>query len=445
MYLITLEGGDGSGKGTATQMLREMVENEFTFARVSATAEPRRDHPLGMLAVEAVRTGDAGPQQEAGFFAADRLDHSHNWILPRLARGEAVISERNIHSSLVYQGLVGDLGIDRVAALNAAAMRPDLTIWLDCQPEVALKRISEGTLRMAFDKSEYFETDELQVRIRAGFQQLFEAGIPAPFDRGFVAGPLINHGSEADLRAALHAVMRRFLHQRRTPLNVDAESVERHLLYEIISASRGQRHLTGLGIDSRDSAEGWLQGSPPWRLLGHSFDLYREAWTATSEARRSEVPNTPLSQSVASIIGTLSLLPGADASELRSNLGPVRGVSIRHTHRILKFLHEQQGWVRWHKPMFGREAKRAELRPDWQAFGRLSLAIWPLRAMLVEHRRANPESAWRDLLSQTLDRGGEQADAAALATCARLAILGSGSNSSDPPTDAESLRRWYRA
>ena len=92
------------------------------------------------------------PEQEAGLFAADRVDHSHGWILPRLEVGKAVVSERNIHSSLVYQGIVGELGIDRVAHMNSAALVPDLCIWVDCDPEVALKRIESGSLRALMGK-----------------------------------------------------------------------------------------------------------------------------------------------------------------------------------------------------------------------------------------------------------------------------------------------------
>ncbi len=146
MYLISVEGGDGSGKGIATQMLADICAEEFTFTDVAVTGEPRRDHPLGQLAVEAVSTGEAGPVHEASMFAADRLDHSHAWIVPRLARGEIVISERNVHSSLVYQGIVGDLGLGEVARLNSAACVPDLCVWVDCDPEVALQRISKSAL-----------------------------------------------------------------------------------------------------------------------------------------------------------------------------------------------------------------------------------------------------------------------------------------------------------
>ena len=99
MYLFSVEGGDGSGKGLATKIVSDVLEREFSFSSVEITGEPRRDHALGRLAIDSVRKKTMTPEQEAGLFAADRLDHSHGWILPRLLEGKAVVSERNIHSS----------------------------------------------------------------------------------------------------------------------------------------------------------------------------------------------------------------------------------------------------------------------------------------------------------------------------------------------------------
>ena len=131
MYLISVEGGDGSGKGLATKVIAEVLEKEFTFTSVEVTGEPRRDHPLGRLAINSVRTKTMTPEGEAGLFAADRVDHSHGWILPRLEEGRVVVSERNVHSSLVYQGIVGGLGLEKVSHMNSAALVPDLCIWVD--------------------------------------------------------------------------------------------------------------------------------------------------------------------------------------------------------------------------------------------------------------------------------------------------------------------------
>ena len=62
MYLITVEGGDGSGKGLATKVIAEVLEKEFCFTSVDVTSEPRREHPLGRLAIDAVRTKTTTPE-----------------------------------------------------------------------------------------------------------------------------------------------------------------------------------------------------------------------------------------------------------------------------------------------------------------------------------------------------------------------------------------------
>ena len=65
MYLITIEGGDGSGKGVATKVVSEVLSKEFSFTSVEATGEPRREHPLGRLAIDAVRRKTMTPEQIA--------------------------------------------------------------------------------------------------------------------------------------------------------------------------------------------------------------------------------------------------------------------------------------------------------------------------------------------------------------------------------------------
>ena len=84
MYLFSIEGGDGSGKGLAAEIVSEILKSEFCFTSVESTAEPRRDHALGRLAIDSVRKQTLTPEEEAGLFAADRLEHSHGLILPRL-------------------------------------------------------------------------------------------------------------------------------------------------------------------------------------------------------------------------------------------------------------------------------------------------------------------------------------------------------------------------
>lgn len=448
MYLITIEGGDGSGKGIATKMLEEILENEFTFADIWTTQEPRRDHQLGKLAVEAVKTEEAGPITEASLFAADRLDHSHAWIIPRLSQGVVVLSERNVHSSLVYQGIVGEIGLPEVAKLNSAACIPDLTLWVDCDPEVALRRITKGTLREAtLDKQEYFETSEYQVKIREGYASLLggEVAMPPPFDQGVVVGPIVNDGSKKDLAKKLKGAVRAFLHRHPRPLNIDPEVVELHMLEKSLKGERGQQVLPIEDFQPKRSGEEWLAGKRPFEVFKEGFDSYTQAYRETVDERKMDVPSAPLNHTVLSIVGTLSLLPGAEVSSLRAAMGPVRMVTSRHTERMLKFLRERPGWIRTHKPMTGRDAPRSELRSDWVAFARLGLVMWPLKEKLNQWVSANPDGRWRDALSAIAGRKPDVRTEELLNHCiARMGVLGSGAQGGAPVQNISQFKKWWR-
>jgi len=81
---------------------------------------------------------------EALLFAAARREHLVQKVLPALESGKIVICDRFIHSSLVYQGIVGGLGAQRVMDLNLYAINghlPDLTLSLDIESEVGIARI----------------------------------------------------------------------------------------------------------------------------------------------------------------------------------------------------------------------------------------------------------------------------------------------------------------
>jgi dTMP kinase len=142
---IVLEGLDGAG--TTTQARRLAAALRATGRAVHVTAEPSGG-PAGQLTRLVLTKRLVGPQgQPGGFdpgalallFAADRLDHLSVEILPRLAAGEDVISDRYTLSSLAYQSLTtGDLAW--VEALNARARAPDLTLFLRVSPDIALAR-----------------------------------------------------------------------------------------------------------------------------------------------------------------------------------------------------------------------------------------------------------------------------------------------------------------
>ena len=444
MYLITIEGGDGSGKGLATKVVAEVLEKEFCFTSVEITGEPRRDHPLGRLAIDSVRQNTHTPEEEAGFFAADRVDHSHGWILPRLEEGRIVVSERNVHSSLVYQGIVGSLGVERVAQINSAALVPDLCIWVDCDPEVAMKRIQSGTLRMMSDKAEYFETTELQNAIRAGYASLLsgEVEMPIPFDMGAIIGPVSNETTEREFRRKLTLHVRKFLHSRPAPLNVDTEAVERFMLKRLIKSTMGQTVLDGLGVEPARTLNDWLDGKTPWRVLREAQEEHTSALQQVSEDERVDVPKSISAHSISAICGTLALLPSADVNELREAQGPVRAVSDSHTHKVLRFLADRSKWVNQHKSLLGRDAARHQLRDESHAFGTLSLGLWPLRKALSKWLAVNPDTHLRFAMGQIV-RSGEH-PRAVRDTIERLAILGNGRSDTSPPAGASGLVNWWQ-
>src|SRR6185436_11231684 len=117
---VTLEGLDGSGKSTQAQLLGARLEAEGVD--VVLTREPGGT-ALGEEIRELVlHGGDVAPWAEAALYAASRAQHVEEVIRPALARGATVVCDRYIDSSVAYQGIGRGLGLERVLALNLAAV-----------------------------------------------------------------------------------------------------------------------------------------------------------------------------------------------------------------------------------------------------------------------------------------------------------------------------------
>tara|TARA_B100000424_G_scaffold60050_1_gene43496 strand:+ start:1149 stop:2492 length:1344 start_codon:yes stop_codon:yes gene_type:complete len=444
MYLFSIEGGDGSGKGLAAEIVSEILQSEFCFTSVETTAEPRRNHALGRLAIDSVRKQTLSPEEEAGLFAADRLDHSHGWILPRLNEGKAVVCGRNIHSSLVYQGIVGGIGLEKAAQINSAALIPDLCIWVDCDPKIALERIRSGTLRGISNKEEYFETSNFQIRIREGYRRLLsgELEMPVPFDMGAVVGPVSNEGSQNQLRTQLKEVIRGFLHSRPHPINVQTEQVDQFRIRNIVSESKNQSRLSDIGLENAKRKTEWLHGKKPWKILKDAQESHLHYISSVSEDSNynQNLPKNILNHSMSSVCGTLALLNSVEIPEMRSAMGPVRCVSERHTQRIVKFLKEM-GWITQRKNLIGRESPKSQLRSEIFSFGCLALAIWPLRRAISQWQSRNPDTHLRFSLGQLAK--SDIHEKAFFDTISRLSILGSGKESGRNPETIDTLVDWW--
>lgn len=143
---VVFEGGDGAGKSTQSRLLADWLREQGR--EVVLTREPG-EGPVG----EKIRailldpaTGDLSPRAEALLYSADRAHHVDSMIKPALARGEVVISDRYIDSTLAYQGAgrVLDLTeLEPIAWWAADDLTPDLTVLLDLAPEVGLATIAE--------------------------------------------------------------------------------------------------------------------------------------------------------------------------------------------------------------------------------------------------------------------------------------------------------------
>jgi len=175
--LIAFEGGEGAGKSTQIELLAESVR--ITGTTVVVTHEPGATtlgRQIRRLLLET--KGPISPRSEALLFAADRAHHVATVIRPALDRGDVVVTDRFIDSSLAYQGAGRTLSSDEVKRMSRWATEdliPDLTILLDIAPELGLARArgrQDGTAEP--DRLER-ETLDFHQRVREAFRKLAES------------------------------------------------------------------------------------------------------------------------------------------------------------------------------------------------------------------------------------------------------------------------------
>jgi dTMP kinase len=171
---ITLEGGDGSGKSTQAALLEQWLAG--LGRTVVRTREPGgTDAGVEIREIVLHHRGDISPRAEALLYAADRAHHVETLVRPALARGEVVLQDRYIDSSVAYQGAGRVLDPDEIRGLSLWAtegLLPDLTILLDLDETTARERLD--TSRTRYDRLEA-EKSEFHARVRAAYLELAAA------------------------------------------------------------------------------------------------------------------------------------------------------------------------------------------------------------------------------------------------------------------------------
>ncbi|GAB2834598.1 dTMP kinase [Microbacterium insulae] len=168
---LTFEGGDGAGKTTQAALLEEWLTD--AGHRVVRTREPGGTE-VGRLIRDIVlhHRGEVAPRAEALLYAADRAHHVETVVRPALERGDVVIQDRYLDSSVAYQGAGRVLGTEEVRQLSLWAtggLLPDLTVLLDLDPAVARRRLDADD--KPFDRLEA-ERESFHVRVREEFLAL---------------------------------------------------------------------------------------------------------------------------------------------------------------------------------------------------------------------------------------------------------------------------------
>ncbi|RAX46484.1 dTMP kinase [Arthrobacter sp. AQ5-06] len=174
---IAFEGGDGAGKSTQAARLAETLETRgLTVLRTREPGGTPIGEKLRSLVLDHGH-GHIDAHTEALIFAASRAAHASQVIRPALERGEVVLTDRYIDSSVAYQGAGRELGADAVRTLNewaTSGLQPDITVLLDVDPADGRLRRTAGDA--AEDRLES-EADDFHSTIRGAFLEL-AAGRP---------------------------------------------------------------------------------------------------------------------------------------------------------------------------------------------------------------------------------------------------------------------------
>ena len=168
---LTVEGPDGSGKGTQIERLADALDRwGYEVVRSREPGGTPIGEKIRAILLDRENTAMAD-ETEALLYAASRAQHVREKIRPAVAEGKVVLCDRFLDSSVAYQGGGRELGIDKVLAINAPAVDgtlPDITVYLDIDHRKAMARRCAASEP---DRLE-MEAESFHARVEDGYHEL---------------------------------------------------------------------------------------------------------------------------------------------------------------------------------------------------------------------------------------------------------------------------------
>ena len=171
---ITFEGPDGSGKSTIIQKVYDyLIENNYDVIKTREPGGSPIAEKIRNLILDTENT-EMGYRTEALLYAASRAQHVEETILPALNENKIVLCDRFLISSLAYQGVGRNLGIENVRKINEFAINgvfPDFVLFFDVDPITTLKRKSSLDTADRLEK----EGNNFHERVYNGYKQILNS------------------------------------------------------------------------------------------------------------------------------------------------------------------------------------------------------------------------------------------------------------------------------
>ncbi len=172
---ITFEGGECTGKTSIINYIAQKFdEKKIEYITTREPGGIRIAEDIRKIILD-VNNTEMTPECEALLYAASRMQHLKQKVIPRLEEGKIVLCDRFLDSSLAYQGYARGLGIDAILKANAFALDylPDITILIDIKPEIALARLNNKDRESKKDRLDS-EGIEFHNKVYEGYHKLID-------------------------------------------------------------------------------------------------------------------------------------------------------------------------------------------------------------------------------------------------------------------------------